>query len=402
MERKIQVSDVDMLDLMKFVSMTSDREEAIEKFPATDVKAVFASNEKAKALHPDYQKMIIEKVIAHDGAGAKTFVMRKTDGTPAAYFRAGQYLSVSLNIGTSSITRPYSISSSPRMTLEGRYELTIKRVPDGFATNYILDNWTVGTEVTVSGGEGQFYYEPMRDAKNVVALAGGSGITPFLSMAQAICDGIEDFNLTVLFGSRNEESILFKNEFEAISKACPKVKVIHILSDEDKTGYEHGFITAEIIKKYSQDVSSIFICGPEAMYRFVEKEVNKLGLKQKYVRRELLGVTKKVWEQPGYPTECKDKTFKLKVIQYDKEYVVEARADEAVIVAIERAGIAAPSRCRSGECGWCHSKLLSGKVYIPEESDGRRHADKIHDYIHPCASFPISDLIVEVPGVYQK
>ncbi|MBT3319579.1 MAG: 2Fe-2S iron-sulfur cluster binding domain-containing protein [Clostridia bacterium] len=66
-------------------------------------------------------------------------------------------------------------------------------------------------------------------------------------------------------------------------------------------------------------------------------------------------------------------------------------------MGIERAKVAAPSKCRTGECGYCRSRLISGDVFIPEDTDGRRAADKIHGYIHPCASFPISDIVIEIP-----
>ncbi|HBH99517.1 MAG: 2Fe-2S iron-sulfur cluster-binding protein [Clostridia bacterium] len=62
-------------------------------------------------------------------------------------------------------------------------------------------------------------------------------------------------------------------------------------------------------------------------------------------------------------------------------------------------GIAAPSHCRSGECGWCHSRLVAGDVYMPTSVDGRREADKKFGYIHPCVTFPLSDLTMEVPTV---
>ena len=75
----------------------------------------------------------------------------------------------------------------------------------------------------------------------------------------------------------------------------------------------------------------------------------------------------------------------------------------AAKAAIERAGIPAPARCRSGECGWCRSKLVSGTVYIPAENDtGRRYIDKACGYIHPCAAFPTSDIVIEVPGSYMQ
>ena len=172
-----------------------------------------------------------------------------------------------------------------------------------------------------------------------------------------------------------------------------------MLSDEEKAGYEHGFITAELIKKYAGDGEySIFMCGPQAMYNFLDGEIAKLGLRRKFVRREMFGAIKDPWNQPGYPQDMRGKSFKLKVVQYANEYEVEASADEPLLVALERAGIAAPSRCRSGECGWCRSKLLSGKVFIPEKTDGRRAADLDFNYIHPCSSFPVSDVVIEVPG----
>ena len=402
MALNVKVGLIGVLDMLKFKNMAKVREQAIQAAPAKEIKGEFAINNNAKLLHPDHQKLVVSEIIDHPGAGAKTFVFKSAEGKPLAYFRAGQYLSLKLQIGESFVTRPYSISSSPQWTLEGKVAITVRSNPGGFAADWLLENLKVGDNVIASGGEGQFYYEDLRDAKNVVALAGGSGITPFLSMAYAIRDGIEDFNLTIIFGSRTEENILFREELDAICAACDKVKVVHVLSDEEKEGFEHGFITAELIGKYAKDPYSVFICGPEAMYRFVSGEIDKLGLPGKNVRREMLGVTKKVWEQEGYPAECKDKTFRLTIRQGANEWVVDASANEPILVAIERAGVAAPSRCRSGECGWCRSKLVSGQYFTPAENEGRRHSDVVNDYIHPCCTFALSDLVIEVPGEYLK
>ena len=136
------------------------------------------------------------------------------------------------------------------------------------------------------------------------------------------------------------------------------------------------------------------------MYRFVMPEVEKLGLPLRLVRREMLGITKNVDAQPGYPADCADKIFRGTVRQGAAEYTLDIRADEPILVAIERAGIKAPSRCRSGECGWCRSKLVSGEVYCPAENEGRRHSDIVNGYIHPCSTFALSDIVLEVPGEF--
>ncbi len=397
MALNVKVGLIGKFDMLKFKNMSKVREQAIQAAPAKEVSGEFKINQNAKALHPDRMVLTIGEVIDHPGAAAKTFVF---NGKAIPWFRAGQYLSMKIRIGDSFITRPYSISSSPAWTKEGKIAITVRSNPNGFAADWILNNWKVGDKVMASAPEGQFYYEDLRDEKHVVALAGGSGITPFLSMAYAIRDGVEDFDLTILFGSRTEENILFKKELDAIAAACSKVKVVHVLSHEEKEGFEHGFITADLIRKYAPENYSVFLCGPEAMYRFVKPEIAKLGLPKRLVRQEMLGVTKDVAAQEGYPAECKGQTYQLTVRQGESEWVVPAAADETVLVAIERAGIVAPSKCRSGECGWCRSKLVSGSVYVPAENEYRRWADVEYSYIHPCASFPTSDLVLEVPGEY--
>lgn len=397
---KIKVSSIGILDMLKFKNQPKVRRRMIEKSHTTPLPKEYGSNARARELHPKQQKLTIEEVIQHN-KDVKSFVLATKDGKAAGYFRAGQYLSICLDINGSKVTRPYSISSSPSLALKGKYILTIKRTEKGFVSDYILSNWKKGTNVITSGAEGEFYYEGLRDAKKVIGVAGGSGITPFLSMAYAIKEGIEDFELIVLYGSRTAGDILFQKEFTEISRNCSKVKLVNVLSEETKPGCESGFITAELIKKYmNNDKGSIFICGPQAMYKFLEAELSKINLPKKYVRRELFGIEKNPWTLKGYPAESKDKIYKLTVINCGKSYTVDCCANENILVSIERAGILAPSRCRSGECGFCHSRLVSGNVFVPEDTDGRRAGDLVYGYIHPCASFPLSDLKIEIPGAY--
>ena len=394
----VKIGLIGKLDMLKFKNITKVRERHIQASPTTPLPKTLTTNEKAKAHHPARQQVVISD-IRQNGADAKTIVFKTTDGSRLALFRAGQYVSVSVPIGDTLTTRSYSLCSSPELAKKGEYHITVKRDDAGFVSPYIQDKWQVGQAVTISGPQGHLYYEPLRDAKKVIALAGGSGITPFMGMAYAIRDGHEDFDLTIIFGSRTADGIVYKKELDEVCAACDKVHVVHVLSDEEKEGYEHGFITAELIKKYAGDGEySIFMCGPQAMYNFLDGEIAKLGLRRKFVRREMFGAIKDPWNQPGYPAEAKGKSFKVKVVRYGEEFEIDASADEALLVAIERAGISAPSRCRSGECGWCRSKLVSGSVFIPEKTDGRRAADVDFNYIHPCSSFPTSDLTIEVSG----
>ena len=387
------------LNPMDFTKMNPNRQAKIEAAPAKALPATdsYKPNELAKALHPSVQYVKVAQIVEHPG-DAKTFWLETNaeKGTKAlAWFSAGQYLSVSLEIGSMKLTRPYSLSSSPKEALAGRYGLTIKRVKDGLASNYILDNWVVGTEVTVSEPLGVFTYEPLRDAKTIIGIAGGSGITPFRSLAKAIADGDEDAKLILLYGSRTMQDAIFQEEFKALEGE--KFQLVNVLSHEPQEGAESGFITAELIRKYApQDDYSIFLCGPQAMYDFVDKEIATLNLRKKFIRHELFGEYFNPAKEADYPADVAPE-FKITVRIAGSEQTIAAPADTSILRSLEAAGIAAPAHGRSGECGWCHSKLVSGEVYCPKSVDGRREADYLYGYIHPCCSCPLSDLVMEVP-----
>ncbi|MBR1747429.1 MAG: iron-sulfur cluster-binding domain-containing protein [Clostridia bacterium] len=390
-----------LLNPLKFTKLSKNRQEKIDAAEAKPVKQLgdYLPNRIAKALHPEVQHVVISEIVEHS-PDVKSFFFApdKELGTESlAYFSAGQYLTIRLNVGKAKISRPYSLSSSPKESTEGKYTLTIKRDKDGLASNYVLDNWKVGDKVTVSAPEGVFTYEPLRDASTVIGLAGGSGITPFLSLAKAIADGDEDANLVLLYGSRTADDILFKAEFDALEQKCDKIKVVHVLSGEEKEGFEHGFITADLIKKYAPEGEySIFICGPQVMYDFVDKEIATLGLRRKFVRHEVFGEYRNPARNEDYPKDVADE-FSLTVKIRGEETTIKCSANETILNALEHAGVNAPARCRSGICGYCHSRLVSGEVYVPKSVDGRRMADLDYGYIHPCCTFPISDLVIDVP-----
>lgn len=394
----VKMSAIGLFDMLYFKNKKKAREKVIQATEAKPLSGEHNVNLKAYARHPESQEFVIEKITDRPG-DVKTFTLKKKDGTNPAFFRAGQYVVIRQMIDGKLIARPVSLSSGPELSLFGKYEVTVKRVPDGFLSKYILDNWKVGDVVTTSGPQGTFYYESFRDCKKVVAVAGGSGITPILSMASAIASGDEDFELTILYGSRTMKDVLFADEFAEIMKKTNKVKLVNVLSDEEAEGCEHGFIGADLIKKYAPEGEySVFAAGPQGMYKFLDGEAKKLNLDFKHYRKELFGSAKEPWTLPGYPAEAKDKVFNLHVKMCNKEYDIPCNANETILTALERAGIAGPNRCRGGVCGWCRSKLVSGDVFIPEDTDGRRQADKVWGYIHPCASFAVTDISIDVPN----
>lgn len=396
------MANLKSLTTKKFISMLPGRQSKFKSAAAVKPKIADNAMALAKALHPKRQYLKVESIVElTEDCRSYTLVPNTEKGTKAlAYFGAGKYLTVFETIEGMPVTRAYSISSSPKDSLKGKYVLTIRLVEDGLMSRYIFDTWTVGTEVEVSAPAGNFEYQPLRDAEKVIGIAGGSGITPFISMANAVADGDEEFELTIIYGSKSYANIIYREELEAIAAKCEKVKVIHVLSDEAENipGTEKGFITADLIKKYAPENEpySVFICGSQQMYAFVDKEVDKLGLEKKYIRHEMFGEFHNPQTQEDYPEGIPEKV-KITVTIQDKTYIIFGKSSDSVMQTIEKNGLAVPARCRSGECGFCHSHLISGKVYVPKHLEYRRLADYKFGCIHPCCSFPLTDIEINVP-----
>lgn len=367
------------MDLLRFKKLVPNRRKMLENGSPAALPKSYRVNDTAKILHPGYQgaKLV---AIAQNTADTKTYTF---ETERPLYFRAGQYLTLGCKVGKSEVSRPYAISSSPKEALSGRVSLTVKKC--GFFSGYLFDSAAVGDSFVLGDPSGEFCYEPVKDADHVVAIAGGSGITPFYSMAQAVADGTNRHKLTIFYGARTESDLIFKKELDTL--VSDKVKVVYVLSDEKKEGYESGFIGAELLQKYVSGDYTVMMCGPQAMYAFADKELASLGLPLRRIKKEANCVGLR---------DAEAKSYTLTVhIGFDT-YTVPADARETILTALERAGLKVPSKCRAGGCGFCHSKLVSGSFSIAGQ-DKRRLADAKFGYIHPCCSYPDSDMELIVP-----
>ncbi len=358
--------------------------------------------EAAEQVHPSSTPVIVERV-EDVSPTARRFTFAAEEGSVLPPFQAGQYCSLDLKIGDTITTRPYSISSAPyeaRQKEHPHFDLTIRNgKEDGFAANYLYEHLKVGTALTAHLADGQFFYEPLRDTKQVVALAGGSGITPFYSMAKEIEHGGMDFDLTILYGSVSSKDIILGQQLEAIRS--PRVHFVNVISGEPDYPGEKGFINADLIRRYTKGdpasgMTTYFVCGPLPMYQFVRGELEKLHVPEKRIRMEVFGAPRDITKEPDYPTEKAGETVKITVVRGIREDVIDALTTETLAVSLERAGIPNNTRCRSGACGYCRAKLLEGEVYVPTENDGRRSADRTHGYIHACQTYPLSDCKVRI------
>ena len=323
---------------------------------------------------------------------------------PLPPFRAGQYIGLTVEINGVRTSRPFSILSSPNQL--AYYELGIKKKQDGFVSPYLYDNIKVGDIFEATEPLGELVYNSIFHGNNLVFIAGGVGITPFISMLRNITEKVLPLNVWLIFGCLKEKDILFRKKLDEIQSRRPNIKIKYILSDPESDWQGScGFITKEEILNHIgiSDDKYFYIVGSREMYQFIQKELNAMNVPKHRTFYEVFGVPDDITKVMGWPEEI-DPSKKVRItidllIQGRKEEkVIEASILEPILNSLERAsdlGIMINNGCRSGQCALCRTKLLSGNIFLPPEVI-IREIDMDYGFIHPCISYPISDIHLDL------
>jgi len=360
------------------------------KLGGTVAAAVTAAGEYIRLLHPERLELIVADIIEETPSTKTLRLVSRDNYLPP--FLAGQYIALFLEIGGIRTSRPYSISSQPNQV--GYYDITIRRVENGLVSNYLLDEVKCGATLTSSGPAGNFYFNPLIHQKTIVCIAGGSGITPFMSMMREIVDCGLDRTVYLFYGSRTSEDVIFGDEIRRLAHKFENIHFIPVI-ETPAEGYDGacGFITRDVLRDVLENIEekSFFICGPQGLYDFCLPQVEDLGVPRRKIKQEMYGAPPNIWQHPGWPAEIQpDDTFSVKVRNRNR---IKARAAEPLLASLEKNDIRVPSLCRSGECSMCRVKILSGNVFQPAGVPVRK-SDRQFGYVHACMAFPISDLEV--------
>ncbi|MEG1569158.1 MAG: iron-sulfur cluster-binding domain-containing protein [Oscillospiraceae bacterium] len=342
-------------------------------------------------LHAKDLELVVS-AITDTGKNAKILRLSSKNGYLPP-FEAGQYVNLFTEIDGVRTSRPYSISSSPRQ--RAYYEITVAATKDGFVSDYFLNNVKTGDCFLANGPAGVFRFQPVFHSKKSLFLAGGSGITPFMSMLREIIDAGLDRDVVMLYGCRCEDAALYHDELCAYAAANDNFAYHLVVSDDAENWKgEKGFINEELIKRLVPDFAerTCYICGPQIMNDFCKNELENMGMPIKRIRREMFGSRRDIQNEPGWPKELSgSEVFNIKV----GERVIDAKSGESVLCALERAGIRVNVCCRSGECSLCRVKLVSGKVFL-SKGIMLRMADEKFGYIHSCKAYPIGDIEISI------
>lgn len=315
-------------------------------------------------------------------------------------YLAGQFLTIKANIDGEEVRRAYSLCSSPVEDLH--LSVATKRVQGGKMSNWLNDNVKVGDELEVMAPQGKFFVETKPSNKNTYVLfAGGSGITPMLSILRAILKEEPGSKILLVYANRDEKSIIFKDQIEKLNKRyAGKFNVLHILEEGDGsychyTGRINLDIIADILQK-SVGMMSLFakyyVCGPTPMMDVVLEGLEKKKINKKNIFQEKFTASDSTKEIKEITEKVSSDKVTATISLDGKKKTFELRTGVDILTSVMEAGMDPPYACQIGACSTCKAKVISGSAKMIER-EALTDEEITEGYILTCQAHPTSSEI---------
>jgi ring-1,2-phenylacetyl-CoA epoxidase subunit PaaE len=318
-------------------------------------------------------------------------------------FRQGQSLTVRTNLNGEEIRRTYSICSSP---FDDQLRVAVKKVDGGIFSSWANDTLKPGELLDVMPPVGKFYTElNPSQKKNYVAFVAGSGITPVLSIIKTTLLTEPQSSFTLVYGNRNRNSIIFKEELEALKdKFLNRLRIYHILIRE-KTDVELNYGRIDVDKLELlftklidlNNCDEFFLCGPEEMIFCIKGYLTGKNVPSDKIHFELFTIPGQ--KSSTVKTETKEVresgpkanvSVKLDGIMFDFELGFEG---DSILDAALKQGADLPYACKGGVCTTCKAKITEGEVNM-DVNWGLEPDEVEKGYILTCQSHPKTDKVV--------
>ena len=324
----------------------------------------------------------------------QTFRFASPDGGPLPFqHQPGQYLVLSLMINGRKVNRPYTISSSP--TQPDYCEITVKREEMGLVSRHLHDTLREGDIINLSAPTGRFIFDG-KQAKSIVLIAGGVGITPLMAITRYLKDKGWNGEIYFAYAAKTPKDIIFRQELDDLKARFPNLHVHVTLSraeDTDWTGHK-GRVTAEFLMKCIPELPSrlVYICGPNAMMAMTVQVLKDLGVPAEQIRLEEFIAAKHA--EPAVADASMTCVSAPDVLAPDdgsgpkltfsrSAKSVALVPDKTLLEIAEEAGVNIDFECRSGICGSCKTRLLGGCVTM-DTQDALTDEDKSKNIILMC------------------
>ena len=316
-------------------------------------------------------------------------------------FLQGQSITIRAFEKDEEIRRSYSICSSP---LDNELRVAVKRVEGGYFSTLANSKLKPGDVLEVMSPSGTFYTElDPSTARNYIAFASGSGITPLLSIIKTTLLTEPESTFTLVYGNKNTHSIIFKEQLEALkNRYIERFTMIHVLSRErTESEINYGRIDAakciQLSKVLSlKDYDEFFICGPETMITSVKDYLESLNILSRKIHFELF--TTPVRKNKELSVDLKSgetKTSSLITVKVDGrtfDFSLDQDSNNILDAALAE-GADLPYACKGGVCCTCKARLIEGKVDM-EVNYGLEPDEVEQGFILTCQAHPRSEKVV--------
>lgn len=317
-------------------------------------------------------------------------------------FIQGQYLTFRRKFDGEELRRSYSICAGRD---EGVLRVGIKKVADGWFSSWANEELKVGDTLEAMKPMGAFHVplEPER-ARHYLGFAGGSGITPVISIIKTVLKEEPQATFTLIYGNRSANAIMFREELEDLkNEYMGRLNIIHILETEADIDLFSGLLTREKcdalfgrwVNVAGADVA--FICGPEPMMLTIAEALKAHGLPENKIKFELFasarpGKAKK--ETANGKAAASGATCQATIIMDGIRRTVEMpKTGQSVLEAAIAAGLDAPFACKAGVCSTCRAKVIEGESEM-EANYALEDYEVERGYVLTCQCHPLSDKIV--------
>jgi ring-1,2-phenylacetyl-CoA epoxidase subunit PaaE len=319
---------------------------------------------------------------------------------PDFSYLSGQYLTLKTSIKGEDVRRSYSLCSSP---FEKEWRVAIKKIPNGLFSTFAFEQLNVGDRLEVMTPAGNFRLQTeIGNSKNYVLFAAGSGITPILSIAKTALKEEQASTVTLFYGNKNFNTIIFRERLEALKNAyMDRLRVIHILSRE-RLGYDiqKGRIDRakadHLYKTFleGENIDAVYICGPEEMILGVKDSMIVNGVDPNRVHFELFTTAnKKAIQEETIPDVSNISANVSVIVDGDRFDLLLESSGTAVLDAAQKVGADLPFACKGGVCCTCKAKILEGSARMDVNYALEKNEVEA-GYILTCQAHPTSERLI--------
>lgn len=313
-------------------------------------------------------------------------------------FKAGQHLTLRATIGGEEVRRNYSLCTAPA---EADWMVTVKRIGGGLFSNWVGDQLKAGDTLEVMVPHGSFTtdFDPA-NSRHLVGVAGGSGITPVMSLIKTLLSEEPESRFTLLYGNRDSSSIIFLEALAAMKdKHLGRLEIYHFLDAEDQDiELFNGMLSRERLEDAIEhlvpdapEVDGWFICGPGPMMDAAEGV-----LLDRNIPKDRIHIERFTADRPGESVSREMAQLQTQAEGVSVAVTLDGRTRRVpftqgnILDSARAAGLPAPFACKAGVCATCRAKVTKGKVEMAARY-GLTDEEVAAGYVLTCQSVPLGD-----------